>query len=111
MHHSYKTLPELSNYSDNDKKIIYKKVCASGMAFFITWLSLVLIVTVVNSSNPYDIVIKDEVWRITVKTIIIGAVSYVFSIYKLNSVDRYLLQDYLKSAQQVDAPEPPAAAR
>ena len=97
MYQTYKKLPELSKYSDDQKKEIFKRVCQRGSSFYISWLFLFVVLSIVNSIDLFKIS-NSPLWLVVItKSLFGGSVFYLYFVLKLNSIDRMLLSDYNKS--------------
>ena len=103
MYTSYKTLPELTNYSDADKKALYIKVCLTFKSRILNGIfvgSLILIITSLISLQTHRCNGKPQldlsIHLLNVLPVLSGIIglAWVFLIIKLNTYDRILLQDY-----------------
>lgn len=104
MYHTYKSLPELSQYHDDQKKIIFSRVCLRGRSLYISWLFLFVALSVLNSIDIFKVSNSPFWLKLVIKSLFGGSAFYLYFVLKLNSIDRFLLNDFNKAAQQGDAP-------
>ena len=88
------------------KKKIYVKSCNTiGSKIFIAITSFLVYIVLSNSLKnirPSGL----QVFDFMLMPVVFGLGVYVFLIFKLNTIDRFLLSDHLNSAQQGDKLEP-----